>query len=116
MIRCLRLKVEGALEQIFTMAGLNIRDLLRDILIRWRDENYLGMVEGAGMFIEEIHPEGFSLYVHLDVRAVCLLEAIVQHLTNAIICSLAVEFDHATGGERVHLIDLYFEVLDNLLE
>nr|UOQ22393.1 E4 control protein orf3/4 [Human mastadenovirus C]UOQ22485.1 E4 control protein orf3/4 [Human mastadenovirus C]UOQ22531.1 E4 control protein orf3/4 [Human mastadenovirus C] len=37
MIRCLRLKVEGALEQIFTMAGLNIRDLLRDILRRKYD-------------------------------------------------------------------------------
>ncbi len=115
MMRCLVMKVEGALEQIFGMAGLDIRDLLRQILNRWREENYLGLVDAAGASILENQPDGFSFIVYCNLRAVCLLDAIKEHLRNAVVCALAVEFDRASGGERCHLIDLTFEELENIL-
>ncbi len=115
MMRCLMMKVEGALEQIFQMVGLDIRDLLRQILNRWRDENYLGLVDAAGGSILDNQPDGFSLIVYCNLRAVCLLDAVKEHLRNAVICALAVEFDRASGGERCHLIDLVFEEVENFL-
>ncbi len=115
MMRCLRMKVEGALEQIFGMVHLNIRELLTGILQRWREENYLGLVDAAGASIVDMDPDGFWLIIYVDLRAVCLLDAVREHLKNAVICSLAVEFDRASGGERCHLVDLDFEVLENIL-
>ncbi|AEW43634.1 E4Orf3 [Chimpanzee adenovirus Y25] len=114
---CLRMPVEGALRELFIMAGLDLPQELIRIIQGWKNENYLGMVQECNMMIEELeNAPAFAVLLFLDVRVEALLEATVEHLENRVTFDLAVIFHQHSGGERCHLRDLHFEVLRDRLE
>ncbi|APG53821.1 E4 ORF3 [simian adenovirus 55] len=115
MKACLRLAVEGALVELFAMAGLNFREMLINIIREWKRDNYLGVITECSMMIHEEQNHVMTAMVFVDVRVDDLLQAVVNHLENRIMFDLAVSF-HQETGDRCHLRDLVFEVLHDQLE
>lgn len=112
---CLRLPVEGALVDIFSMAGLNLRQIIIQIIGDWKRDNYLGVVQECSLMIHELDHNALCVMVFVDCRVNDLLQAVVNHLENRLIFDLAVLY-HQETGERCHLRDLLFEVLNDQLE
>lgn len=112
---CLRLAVEGALVDLFNMAGVNLRRVLIQIISEWKRDNYLGVITECSMMIHEAEHHALCVLVFVDVRVDDLLQAVVNHLENRLLFDLAVLY-HQETGERCHLRDLVFEVLNDQLE
>ncbi|ALE30416.1 ORF3 [Simian adenovirus 16] len=113
---CLRMQVEGALTDLFQMHGLDLQTCCVNILREWKNENYMGMVQSCSLMIDENEDHGFALLLFTELRVEALLEAIVDHLDNRMCFDLAVMYHQHSGGDRCHLRDLHFEVLQDRLE
>ncbi len=117
MMRMLKMKVEGGLAQLFELVGGDLKEELVNIFSRWRDENYMGLVDSCGVFIiDHDRGGGFDVLLAVDFRGDFMLQALVQHLTNRVVCGLAVIFDRLSGGDQCHLIDLHFDIVEDRLE
>ena len=113
---CLRMAVEGALTELFNIHGLNLQNQCVQLIQQWKNENYLGMVQSGSLMIEEFHDNAFALLLFVEIRAVALLDAVVEHLENRLQFDLAVIFHQHSGGDRCHLRDLRIQILADRLD